>query len=293
LGQSAAFGARQVVAFVDLDDTLFQTRRKCRRGTDLAPAALDRQGLPLSFSEPPQRILVDRVLRGAWIVPATARNMESFGRVLGRPGRGAILSFGAVVIDPSGALDRPWLDRTSALAAGSEPLLRSALALAESVGARRRMAARIRIVSDAGIPFYVVAKTDPGRIPELSELAAELSASFGSEASIHLNGNNLALLPKYLDKAPAVEHFVKTHLPAPPPGGRLVLGVGDSLSDLGFLGLCDYLVIPSSSQLARRLGFPGGPGGAGCDEGGGPGDAGGTGTADGGDAVPGDGGGPP
>ena len=229
----------------------------------MRPAALDRHNEPLSFSEAPQRILVERLLSDAWIIPATARNRESCDRVLGGLGRldrGAILSFGAVVIGPDGQIDKAWLDRAKVSAAESADLLDEAASLAKRVASDRGFAARTRIVVDAGIPFYVVVKTNPEKLFELSEIKIALSEAFGSVAAIHHNGNNLALLPKYLDKAPAVDYFIKTHLPEPGPGGRLILGVGDSRSDSAFLGLCDFLMTPSRSQLAERLGLAMSPG---------------------------------
>ena len=68
---------------------------------------------------------------------------------------------------------------------------------------------------------------------------------------LHWNGNNLALLPPWLDKAHAVRRLQEQYRRR--YGTILSIGMGDSASDLPFMQRCDYLLTPVGSQIARAL----------------------------------------
>jgi hypothetical protein len=60
----------------------------------------------------------------------------------------------------------------------------------------------------------------------------------------------MALLPPFLSKAAAVAFFLERF------GGEapfLTVGVGDSLTDVGFMGMCDFAITPSKSQIMSVL----------------------------------------
>lgn len=72
------------VFLCDLDDTLFQTRRKMVDELDLPPfrvGALDRSLTPRSFMTEEQSMLVDWLLEHAEFIPVTARGTEEISRV--------------------------------------------------------------------------------------------------------------------------------------------------------------------------------------------------------------------
>ena len=81
--------------------------------------------------------------------------------------------------------------------------------------------------------------------------AARLRPHLGEHCRLLQNGNNLAVLPAWLDKAHAVAHL-QQHYRAR-YGAILSIGMGDSSSDLPYMRLCDYLLAPSASQIARQL----------------------------------------
>src|SRR5687767_11844338 len=111
----------RTVVFLDLDDTVFQTRPKCPPGEPLRPAALGRDGLPLSFSTPRQQTLLD-LFASATVVPTTARNLDAFRRVRLPFTSFAVLDFGGVVLLPDGTPDPAWdaIVRPQALALAGE-----------------------------------------------------------------------------------------------------------------------------------------------------------------------------
>src|SRR4051794_419713 len=108
--------------FLDLDDTILQTRLKCPPGEPLHPAAYRRDGSPLSFMTGRQQALLGLLTRGASVIPTTARNLDAFRRVgLAFPHL-AILDFGGVVLLPDGTPDPAWdaVVRPQALALAGE-----------------------------------------------------------------------------------------------------------------------------------------------------------------------------
>ena len=74
-----------VFVFADLDDSLFNSARKCPPGVPLEPAALLKNGEVVSYTNPRQRALLHWLRQGATIVPVTARSAEGAG---GFPGDG-------------------------------------------------------------------------------------------------------------------------------------------------------------------------------------------------------------
>ena len=109
------------------------------------------------------------------------------------------------------------------------------------------------MIEDCATPFYIVVKDDEKK-PERLELMARVAVApwiesiAGQNFFIHRNGNNLAVLPKTLNKARAVHHVCQRlrmeH------GEIMTFGMGDSTSDSRFMAACDYAIIPKNTQLA-------------------------------------------
>ncbi|MDO9353946.1 MAG: hypothetical protein Q7T55_09635, partial [Solirubrobacteraceae bacterium] len=68
-------GAPPLFVFVDLDDSLFSSARKCAPGEVLQPAALLKNGATISFTNARQRALLAWLDRGATLIPVTARSV--------------------------------------------------------------------------------------------------------------------------------------------------------------------------------------------------------------------------
>ena len=249
----------RTVIFTDLDDTLFRTARKT------PPEALEHSRRAAranngrdSFATPRQQALLDW-LDPARCVPVTARGSEAFSRVLlPFAGPATVLANGAVVLDADGVPDRSWQER---IRRTLEPLRATLDALPERIraeAARHDVAIRTWLVEEPGPGgVYAVAKAeaDPSGaalealVPGLRDaLAADGTRGREGAWQIHLNGNNLALLPPGLSKAAATAHLLERLRGR---GEVLAIGVGDSASDLPFMRLCDAWITPSDSQIDR------------------------------------------
>ena len=241
-------------AFVDLDDSLFSSARKCPPGAALQPAALLQNGEIISFTSARQRLLLDWLQRGATLIPVTARSVQGLARVLlAFPGP-AVASFGGVVLDEQRQPDPLWAGQMRAVLSGAQALLADACAELGAAIAAHRIDARARLVEEWGQSQYLLIKHGSADVVVLAALRSTLLQPWAAARPgwrVFQNDNNLVLLPPGLDKAHAVAHLMaqlrQRH------GEIVTLGLGDSLSDAGFLGLCDYAMTPRHSQLSQRL----------------------------------------
>ena len=239
--------------FVDLDDTLFQTPGKCAEEKDLRPAAYLKDGSICSFSTARQRAFFELMDRETTLIPATARNRDALSRVGLTFSSYAIIDYGGVVLAPDGTPDDDWLDIMRADMALALDGLRESINVIDRYSASIGLAGRARLIEDYATPFYVVVKDPDKQVDHLARIEREvlvswLASEIGQEFYIHRNGNNLAVLPKTLNKVRAVNHL-RQRLEVE-YGEILTLGMGDSKSDARFMAACDYAIVPSGTQLA-------------------------------------------
>ena len=236
--------------FLDLDDTLFQIPRKCPEGEPVEPISYSIQGQPVSFITDRQRELLRWLSDGAEIIPTTARSIDGYRRVkLFFPGY-AICSFGGVVLMPDGSSDLSWLTHIAPLAQKYADDLAVAAREVKEYAYRLGLDVRIGIVSDAGSDFYVSVKHNEANLSDLKLIADFLRHFTPSNWRIHLNDNNLALLPPYLGKEYAVSWFIERYINIKE---SIIIGVGDSVTDADFMALCDYALTPTKSQIFASL----------------------------------------
>lgn len=241
--------------FADLDDTLFQSHKKCPPDTPLTPAAYLKDGSAHSFLTPAQASVLDLFRREMEVIPVTARNADAYARVRLGFASGAVVNYGGVILGPDGAPEAEWLKRSRTLAEQTLPELNAIAARLGEWTAASGARLRIRIIEDFGIPFYVCAKSEEGDETALDPIDAKARTEWsgpGATVAVHRNGNNFSVLPAWLDKRHAVEHLAgrlrAIH------GEIVTFGMGDSLSDLAFMSACDYALVPRRSQINHLLG---------------------------------------
>lgn len=243
-----------VTVFTDLDDTLFATREKASlraEGGALRAAAVDRGGAPLSFHSPDQLALLD-LFAGATLVPVTGRNRVALDRVASpRFADYRIVSHGALIYAPGGKPLPSWHGRVEEQAACAGDAMRM---LADLI--QRRLCSdvaglRTRVIEDGGLPVYVSVKAPADFLPGHAEEISASAVSCGGDWRVHCNGRNVAVLPPYADKAAAVAHVMEIKRRS--TADAVFVGLGDSLSDLPYLKLCHFAVIPRDSQIQGTL----------------------------------------
>ncbi|MGR9088156.1 MAG: hydrolase [Gammaproteobacteria bacterium] len=243
--------------FLDLDDTLFQTLRKCGKNLDdssLRARAYLADGSPISYATHKQQWLWQWLAKDFRIVPVTARNSQAFDRVDLPFREEVILNHGAVILDRERRVDRVWMDRMlEHLPASHEKLL----SLWNEVGqyCRHRQGYKPRLVEDFGVTWYGIVKHQSGVEAPLKTLLEDVIKTSRPvrDGSFywHLNGNNLAVIPGFVNKENAVRYLLDGYRRQHPQ--LLTFGAGDSLTDAAFMTLCDYALIPRNTQLFNTL----------------------------------------
>lgn len=237
--------------FLDLDDTLFQSRAKCSTEDTLYPAAYLHDGSAHSFMTAKQRALWKLLKTNMTVIPTTARDWAAYRRVELPFRSWGILDHGGIIVDSAGVPDEAWRERMREAMRDACNGLGQVLETATVFAEAQKLAVRVRIIEDFGLPFYLVAKYQDGREVDLDLLQREAVAPWVEAQTgtfrLHRNGNNLAVLPQALGKEHAVRYLIGQLRSK--YGDILSFGMGDSLIDGAFMAECDYLLTPQGSQL--------------------------------------------
>jgi hypothetical protein len=243
----------RAIALVDLDDTLFQTLRKCPPDVPverLTPLGFAKDGSPLSYATPRQMQFLEWLAETTHLVPVTARSLDALRRAH-IPFSAAVCAHGGVVLDAAGEVDGGWADAITTRAAVHAGQLAE---LAEAITREARAQGapiNARVLTEGDLPLYTLAKHADADAEVLFGVVDAAVPSLPAGWTDHRNGNNVALMPPYLGKRHAVAYILpalRERFPDAP-----VIGIGDSHTDAPFMGLCDFAMMPTRSQLAGGM----------------------------------------
>jgi len=239
-----------LIVFTDLDDTLFSSPRNCV-GDKSNVATLSIDGKSYSFFSKKQKAFIDN-LNAMNIIPVTGRRSDSLKRVKIYFKSYKIVSHGALILDEKDKIIPEWdVSQNEFIKRGNwVEIMKYVHSLADEIAFRKNLNLRIRLIFDLRIPCYVCIKGSEEYIlrfkDELKSCCSDMNLS------IHINSRNMAILPPYASKRNAVR-FLKEKLLLDSQS-LCFIGIGDSISDLGFMSECDYQIFPTSSQIGRQYG---------------------------------------
>ncbi|MEH6444921.1 MAG: HAD family hydrolase [Oceanospirillaceae bacterium] len=235
-----------IVFFSDIDDSLIQTKRKCLDEPILTTTAVDKEGVAASFSTPAQQQLINLCNEHIFI-PVTGRNKAALDRVSIEHSSFQVIDHGAIVLNAQGELDQGWSKILADQTAQWLPVLTDYVEQVQQAISEHKLALRCRIISDFDIACYISIKGEQADLTKLAQISERFSA-LDDNARVHINGDNMALLPPYACKKRAV-NFLKQHFLAEDQQ-TLFVGIGDSDSDLAFMQACHFQMIPQKSQIS-------------------------------------------
>ena len=244
----------ELFVFLDLDDTIFQTQRKCPKDAKIIPAAFLMDGNPISFFTEKQQFLFKLLEANTRIIPTTARNQDALSRANVKEYDYAIINHGGIILNADGSVEQSWFQLMQDKSNAVLPLLKALEQKILDFAEKENIPYKIRLIEDFGLTFYLSVKHKNRDNPALKCLLETVVNPYLESEKLdfycHFNDNNLAVLPNFLNKAPAVSHLQK--ILKKEYGEYLSFGVGDSLTDMPYMQLCDYFITPTNSQIMRE-----------------------------------------
>lgn len=238
-----------MVILADLDDTLFTTKVEDPHQPGYEAVTESPTGR-VSYINAQGRMLLNWIQQGNTLIPVTARCRDAFGRVRLPFTDGAIIANGAVILRPDGQEDQAWSAYTRHLAVEAMPAMDAALSVLSTIPG-----GKVTRHVHHGALYGITAKSDDrsrDAVHDYVEHAKTLLASYGLGDVVwtHTNSNFIALVPDGISKQAAVQRLLDARSDL---RNRPLVGAGDSISDLEFMQMCDFLMIPRRSQNATAL----------------------------------------
>jgi hydroxymethylpyrimidine pyrophosphatase-like HAD family hydrolase len=236
--------------FADLDNTLIR-RAPLDGYTGPLEAAAYESGVPTTVMTAADLELLAHLRSTGVIIPVTGRSIQGYQKInlLWKYFSSyLVLNHGATILgtggaDQMGTLCPSWQTRTESVAeVNREAILKIFARLKQSL-----VTGQVRLHEEFGLALYVSARLAPNT-PE----SAFAALRFAVEQQVNLEvfevlhtGRISSVIPRALSKRAAVLELTARL------GRPQTLGVGDSLTDLPFMTVCDQQLAPIGSEAAR------------------------------------------
>ena len=236
---------KRVFFFSDIDDTLMQTRRKTDFSKKTCVGAYNREGEENSFFYEGVKVFLDAILASdITFIPTTARNVDSYQRTIlyKEPAiKYAILNFGATVLI-NNKIDTFWQEKMQQSYKKITPINTIHKELEALLNSDKENVV-IKTIDNFYVSIYNKFQLD--KEDYLKEIESKLKKFLSTHKEFYLyeNTNSFAILPKCLNKKFAVEYLIEKENPI------LTLGAGDNHSDLDFMNLTSFHLVPNMSDI--------------------------------------------
>lgn len=258
-----------MIVLTDLDDTLFTSRRKAKgyKGSAASRLVCENSKTERDTVQLPFQAKLENMLRIAdCVVPITGRTYQSLIKAYGNKDFSiGFAHFGgwAVTKDDAEIFYCDLADKWNQFSSEQRQL--GAKTFASISGYLERVIAQLPYLvrfkenkAPDGLVNEIVIKFESQEdrlhygwvnLKDAIELFYKDCLDDVSPFEMHINNNNLTLLLRSINKGEAAKYF----LDALDTADALVIGAGDSLTDLSFMRYADAMVIPVASQIAKRI----------------------------------------
>ncbi len=257
-------------ALMDLDDTLFQTQRKIdtwglptAEPENLVCATVNKQGEPLSFMSQRQSTFFNWLLASTELIVVTARDTSEIKRVKLPFSSWQVLTHGAIILTPDGEVFSDWQQHIYDTLIPLQDSLNQLTELITDHSAQHGDCHHNLVftahtdcfnnsIGNKEMTIYLAikhAQKDHQALTDLAQQLPTLMPEFDKHFYVHVNANNLAILPHAIHKRHAVQCLLEHCLDNQRPS----FGFGDSMADLPFLQLLDWYGMPNHGQLHSQL----------------------------------------
>ena len=239
---------KNIFLFTDLDDTLWQTKRKIENFHPNLKQVTSSLTHP-SFMREDQELFSELFLNhpDISVIPITARELNQYKRTYlynDERVKLAVIYFSGMILYEN-RVDEEWQKIINHKYAKLKFQLTKLQKLIKNHIKVKWDEFKFVNVDDFYLNIkYIDRNTYKEPIKYVYEILKEMELD---GFSINSNDNNIAILPEFLNKELAINYIIDKYKP------RLTLGAGDSLSDLGFMQKSNYLIIPQKSQINEKL----------------------------------------
>lgn len=250
--------SNKIFLFADLDDTFIQNEKKTDFSKEPLIGAYNSSNRASSYIYRERKEFLDKIVQSGYFefVPTTARNLESYSRTIFYQNYNfehVILNFSGIILN-NNRIDSQWQGEIRnnyfKLPINTFELLQ----LTERYFYENfdpRYIPEIKSIDNQYVSIY---NRNYHNNIEITKRVGQVVASFvykngfNRDFYIYQNGASFGILPNFLNKKRGVEYLINRYKPP------FVLGAGDNVSDLDFMNLADFSLVPKESTLNRIMG---------------------------------------
>ncbi|MEY4531131.1 MAG: hypothetical protein RLZZ156_1852 [Deinococcota bacterium] len=239
--------------FCDLDNTIIRHQSRVAQ-TEINPVVgVNEFGLSSTVMTKADTDLYKQALEFGEIIPTTGRSMAEYQRLhalIPSFQSWAVLNHGATLLYQN-QVDQLWLKRiTSAI----QPMIATTLQIYQMLLSELDLSQqKIRLHQEHSLPLYISVRCprdqDYSAIQNLLESLLQ-SLKLNVQYSLLHTGRISSILPNGINKKDAVLEVMNRLKQS---SKITTLGIGDSLTDLPFMQLCDQMRYPSDSEIALMI----------------------------------------
>jgi len=246
-------GLNKIFIFSDLDNTFIQSKEKTDFTKETLIGAYSYSNDISSYIYKEKKEFLDRIVQSGYFefIPTTARNLESYSRTIFYKHYNfehIILNFSGIILN-NNRVDLEWQQELKKNYFKLSINIFELLQLTERYfyqNCDTKYIPEIKSIDEQYISIY---NHNHSNNPEITKRIGKIVTDFiyrnglNREFYPYQNETSFVILPNFLNKRNGVKYLIDKYKPP------FVIGAGDNVSDLDFMNLTDFNLIPTDSTL--------------------------------------------